>query len=116
MRGKLSISTVQRRRAGLQTFNEARALCAGNFPRLSYDISIARNPFNEARALCAGNLRPWRVNKPRRPPSMRPALYARETVTRQEVAVPTLQFTFNEGPSRETCARGRMSGQRAALQ
>ena len=60
-------------------FNEARALCAGNCP--AHDrAGLPTHAFNEARALCAGNLStPSTRNAVIAPPSMRPALYARET-------------------------------------
>ena len=36
-------------------FNEARALCAGNWEWRGHLPARALTPFNEARALCAGN-------------------------------------------------------------
>ena len=97
--------------AQVPTFNEARALCAGNCAQDPFPGSPADQirPFNEARALCAGNCCPTKVlggaswpatafnearalcagnfpigpdnwcSKVTRLPSMRPALYARET-------------------------------------
>ena len=69
-----------RRRIPFRTgpFNEARALCAGNW-RCGPDGAISTRAFNEARALCAGNCQTVTQRIEDTDPSMRPALYARET-------------------------------------
>ena len=85
MRGKLQGPLFE----ALIAFNEARALCAGNFEcsrgerfmRGKLCPSTVGKPFNEARALCAGNCRARTFGRSSYVPSMRPALYARETPT-----------------------------------
>ena len=76
MRGKLRIKKRGARTPC--TFNEARALCAGNSPPKTKS-PLEFLSFNEARALCAGNCASERKFPPIDLPSMRPALYARET-------------------------------------
>ena len=60
------------------SFNEARALCAGNLPERR-GLSGRDRGFNEARALCAGNYAIIALAESGDWASMRPALYARET-------------------------------------
>ena len=48
MRGKLPPCAYTSSVRFITSFNEARALCAGNSDH-------QKSPFNEARALCAGN-------------------------------------------------------------
>ena len=52
MRGKLTRSRASA--TGIGSFNEARALCAGNWDLVSMS-RVLPSAFNEARALCAGN-------------------------------------------------------------
>ena len=80
MRGKWRCSPTHAP-SGSCSFNEARALCAGNVRR-STPEPARHDTFNEARALCAGNGRAAKKDPNRgRAPSMRPALCAREMIT-----------------------------------
>ena len=78
------------------------------YARETFTAAMASTPagtrtFNEARALCAGNCRMLRSSrKVRVLPSMRPALYARETAEHATCVVRESCYSFNE--ARALCA------------
>ena len=69
MRGKLRAATWSPLMLPAH-FNEARALCAGNWPASGSSAGPAIH-FNEARALCAGN---WSSLQPAPPAARKPPM------------------------------------------